>query len=120
MAFRPISNRPEEGAAVTIRVTRNGWQLYITREARDLISTPRAITFEWDDEDALLRISAAAPDAPGASRLPTTTDRYVTGVTTMLRGLGVQLDTTTRIPVTPDGHFSIIADLSEYTYRSTP
>lgn len=117
MAFRPVFAKPEVDEAITIRVVGN-WTIYVNRAVRNKLSDPRAITFQWDDDDALLRICAASPDSPGAVPISTGDGGRTASVTNMLKDLGLHFESTVRIPVTQDGPLAVIADLSEY--RSTP
>ena len=96
-------------------LARRGQERGLTLSVASLraIGEPRAIAFEWDDDASLLRISAASPESPEASRLPSTMSHGVT-VTALLRELGVSFPGTTRLAATPDGPLAIIADLSEY------
>ena len=114
MAFKPVTANTHRGPFVTI-LARRGQERGLTLSVASLraIGEPRAIAFEWDDDASLLRISAASPESPEASRLPSTMSHGVT-VTALLRELGVSFPGTTRLAATPDGPLAIIADLSEY------
>lgn len=114
MAFRPVIANTKQHPFVTIRANRNGVrELCLSAETHRNIGEPRALAFEWDDDDALLRITAASPDSPESSRLPASLDARV-AVTTLLTRLGIAVTETTRFPVAQDGPLAVIADLSEY------
>ena len=117
MAFKPVIANTQRHPFITIstaaKYTR---ELSLSSAAHRAIGEPRAISFEWDDDDALLRISAASPDSPESSPLAQGLRSRCT-VTTLLASLGVQVSDTTRFPVKQDGPLAIIADLSEYRSR---
>lgn len=115
MAFKPVIAKTKRYPFVTIATSGGGRvrEMTLTAETLRNIGEPRAVAFEWDDEDALLRISAASPESPEASPLGKSLTARVT-VTALLRQLGVTVESTTRFPVTQDGPLAVIADLSEY------
>ena len=118
MAFKTVVANTSKQTFVTISVTgARKCELYVAGAAYRAIGEPRAVAFEWDDDESLLRISAASPESREASRLTTGTKKRCS-VTHLLSNLGVSIPHTVRIPVTPDGPLAIIADLSEYRSRT--
>lgn len=117
MAFKPVIANTARHPFVTILAgKRDSRSLTLSALTHRAIGEPRAVAFEWDEESSLLRISAAAPEHEGASKVPPKLGHGVS-VTSLLRQLGVHVQQTTRIPVTRDGPLAVIADLAEY--RST-
>ena len=117
MAFKTVVANATKHAFVTISVTEaRQSELYVPTVAYQAIGEPRAVAFEWDDDESLLRISAASPESPEASNLTTGTKKRC-GVTYLLRSLGVSILHTVRIPAIPDGPLAVIVDLSEYRSR---
>lgn len=118
MAFKAVIANATRYPYATILVGSDGRRaLALSTLALAGIGEPRAVAFEWDDEESLLRVSAAAPDAPEASPLPRKASHGVR-VTMLLKQLGVTVPETTRFPTRRDGPLAVILDLSEY--RNNP
>ena len=83
--------------------------------ARRAIGSPRAVIFEWDEDEWLLRIVASSHADP-ASRLLPESGRL--SIASVLRMIGVNVDVARTLPLKQDGPLALIADLSDY--RSTP
>lgn len=117
MAFKTVIANTNHHPFVTISCTKyRGFELTLSAVAYRAIGEPRAIAFEWDDDEGLLRISAASPDSPEASRFGAgLTPRC--GITPLIRALDIHVERTSRFPVTTDGPLALIADLSECRSR---
>lgn len=115
MAFQRItSDRKKLPPFLTLYVRGNGQvQLRLSVGAYQAMGEPRALHFEWDPDDALIRLVSADPAEPDAHALPPGMFKGIY-VTEMFYGLGIAIPETVRIPVTPDGPLAVIADLSEY------
>lgn len=116
MAFQKL------GRAVPSRATEDAWISIAAEDSSDPrmrlsvgavkhMGFPRAVFFEWDDEDSLVRIVASAPDDPAAYRVPQSRRLRIPG---LLASLGVSAPEAVRIHAERDGTFAVIADLSEY------
>lgn len=115
MAFQRItSDRNKIPPFLTVNIRSNGQaQLRLSVSAYQAMGEPRALHFEWDPDDALIRLVSADPDAPDAHALPPGMFKGLY-VTELFYGLGIAIPETVRIPATPDGPLAVIADLSEY------
>ena len=119
MAFKKIER------VVQAKATHDAWISFSPDDNRDPrlrvsigafrhMGEPAAVFFEWDDEDSLLRVVASAPADPAAYTVPASRRVRVPG---LAGTLGLTFSQPDRIPVTRDGSFAIIADLSEYRSR---
>lgn len=79
--------------------------------ARQAIGNPRAVFFEWDEDEWLLRIVASSHADP-ASRLLPESGRL--SIASVLRMIGVDVHEARTLPMARDGALALIADLSEY------
>ena len=117
MAFKTVVANTSKQTFVTVSVTGVGaCELYVASSAYRAIGEPRAVAFEWDDDESLLRISAASPESRESSPLTTGLKKRCS-ITNLLNSLGVSIPHTVRIPATPDGPLAVIVDLSEYRSR---
>lgn len=116
MAFKKLSAPPSlRHSPLTGRMrpgTKRGKDhLDLSVGAREAIGNPRAVFFEWDDEEWLLRIVASSHADP-ASRLVPESGRI--SMAAVLRMIGVHIDAARTLHLTKDGPLALIADLSEY------
>lgn len=117
MSFRKLAKPTRTTAGtqpyITLAVTTtSNRQVYLALNtaARRALGDPAAVHFEFDDDKFLLRVVASNPEDPAAYAIPKTGRVSVTG---MIRDLGVNVTTTTRIHARPAGRLALIADLSD-------
>ena len=116
MAFKKLSAPPSpRHSPLTARLrpgkTPGHDHMDLSVGARQAIGNPRAVFFEWDEEEWLMRIVASSHADP-ASRLLPPSGRL--SIASVLRMIGVDVDVARTIPLTKDGPLAVIADLSEY------